>query len=211
MNYMTAGGTREADRASDGFLKGLASGIVVNNKDDKNLGRVEVQLDNHGDGQKTFWAPVLTPMAGPSRGLYALPEVDDKVLVGFVAEDPSKPVVLGGLWDASHTPPDNNSDEKNDRRLWRSRAEHELRFDDGDKNEIELTMKNGSRVYLAEKKAILEDGKGNKVEIDNGNITIQADTKITLKAAQVVIDASSTAELKAGATCKVQGAMVEIN
>ena len=50
-----------------------------------------------------------------------------------------------------------------------------------------------------------------RVEIDNGNITIEAETKITLKAAQVVIDASGTAELKAGATCKVQGAMVEIN
>jgi len=211
MNFMIGSATREADRASDGFLKGLASGTVVNNKDEQNLGRVEVQLDNHDDGHKTYWAQVVTSMAGPSRGFYNLPEEQDKVLVGFVAEDPSKPVVLGGLWDASHTPPDNNADGNNDRRVWRSRADHELRFDDGEKNEIELTMKNGSRVFLAERKAVLEDGNGNKVEIDNGNITIQADTKISLKATQVVIDATSKAEIKAGATCKIQGAMVEIN
>ena len=150
-------------------------------------------------------------MAGPSRGFFTLPDEGDKVGVIFVDSNPSKPVVVGGLWDASHTPPDSNADQKNDRRLWRSRAGHELRFDDGDKNEIELTMKNGSRVHLAEDKAILEDGKGSKVEIDGGNVTIEAQTKITLKAAQVVIDASGTAELKAGATCKVRGAMVEIN
>jgi hypothetical protein len=93
----------------------------------------------------------------------------------------------------------------------RTRAGHELRFDDGEANEIELKLAGGPRVYLAKNTAILEDGAGNTVEIKEGSIKIKADQKITLEAAQVILNASGKAEVKAGGTCKVQGAMVEIN
>lgn len=211
MSFMTGMGAKEADRGGDGFLRGLAKGTVENIKDDLNLGRVEVKLDNHNKDQKTYWAQVLTPMGGPQRGLYCLPEKDDKVLVGFIAEDPSQPVVLGALWDAEHEPPDNNEDEKNDRRLWRTRAGHELRFDDGDKKEIELKTSDGTRVFLNKSTAVMEDSSGNKVEIKDGSITIKAKSKISLEAAQIEIKADSTAKLQAGATCQVKGGMVEIN
>src|SRR5690606_27505690 len=185
MSFMTSVGTPEADRGSGGFFRGLARGIVRNNEDPENLGRVEVQLENHDDGQTTIWAPVMTSMAGAARGFYCLPEVGDAVCVGFVAEDPAQPIVLGGLWDAGQPPPDNNGDGTNGRRLWRTRAGHELRFDDGDANEIELRLAAGPRVYLAEGKALLEDGQGNRVEIDGGSITVEARSEVKLKGATV--------------------------
>lgn len=211
MSYMSGIGSNEADRASDGFLRGLCKGIVENIEDPEDLGRVEVKLDHHKGDEKTYWAQILAPMGGPEMGLYCLPERHDKVLVGFVAEDPTQPVVLGGVWDADQTPPDNNSDTTNDRRMWRTRSGHELRFDDGDKAEIELKTKDGTRVFLNQGTAVMEDSQGNKVEIKDGSITIKATQKISLEAAQIEIKADSTAKLKAGATCQVKGAMVEIN
>jgi len=211
MNFMSSAGTSDADRGSGGYFRGLARGVVRNIDDPDDLGRVEVQLENHDDGQCTIWAQVMTPMAGDKRGFYCLPEEGDAVCVGFVAEDPAQPVVLGGLWDAGQLPPDNNADRTNDRRLWRTRAGHELRFDDGDANEIELKLAAGPRVYLAKGKAILEDGQGNKVEIDGGSITIETRAEIRLKAATVSIEATGAAKLTAVGTCKVKGATVEIN
>lgn len=211
MLRMAGGGNSEADRASDGFPRGLAFGVVTNNVDPENLGRVRVKLELHSSDQDSFWARVATVMAGPEMGTYFLPELDDEVLVGFIGEDPSHPVVLGGVWNAAQLPPDNNGHESNDRRMIRTRAGHELRFDDGDANEIELKLQGGPRVYLTENTAVLEDGAGNTVEIKEGSIKIKADQKITLEAAQVIINASGKAEVKAGGTCKVQGAMVEIN
>ena len=38
-------------------------------------------------------------------GGFALPEVDDEVLVGFLNDDPRSPVVVGGLWNGSDSPP----------------------------------------------------------------------------------------------------------
>jgi uncharacterized protein involved in type VI secretion and phage assembly len=206
-----AGDGGETERASDGFARGLAFGVVTNNEDPEKLGRIRVRLELHSSDQESFWARIATPMSGSDMGVYFLPEVHDEVLVGFICEDPAHPVVLGGVWNSNNLPPDNNSHGTNDRRLVRTRAGHELRFDDGDANEIELKLASGPRVYLAESKAILEDGDGNKVEIADGSITITAAQKITLSAAQVMIDASGKAEVKAGATCKIQGAMVEIN
>ena len=212
MNMMRrmGAGTSEADRASDGFLRGLAFGIVTKNEDDDGLARIRVKLELHNDDQESFWARIATPMAGSNMGIYFLPEVGDEVLVGFIGQDPAHPVVLGAVWNGKLAPPETN-DGKNDRRLVRSRAGHELRFDDGKANEIELKLKDGPRVYLAENKAILETDSGNTVTIDNGEITVKAGKKITLTATEVVIDASGKAEMKAGGTCKVQGAMVEIN
>jgi uncharacterized protein involved in type VI secretion and phage assembly len=203
-------GTSEADRASDGFLRGLAFGRVTNNEDPDGLGRVRVKLELHSADQESYWARIATPMAGSEMGLYLLPEVGDEVLVGFIGQDPAHPVILGAVWNGQAAPPETN-DGNNDRRLLRTRAGHELRFDDGDANEIELKLAAGPRVYLAENTAILEDGGGNKVAIESGEITIEAQSKITLTAPQVVVDASGKAEFKAGGTCKIQGAMVEIN
>ncbi|MEL6168988.1 MAG: phage baseplate assembly protein V [Pseudomonadota bacterium] len=213
MNAMFGRGGAEADRASDGFPKGLAFGVVTENDGDpEGLGRVRVRLELHAEGQSSFWARVAAPMAGPEMGFYALPEVDDEVLVGFIAEDPSHPVVLGGVWNAQRLPPETNpAGEANDRRLWRSRSGHEFRFDDGDAHEIELKLADGPRVHLTQDVALLEDANGNMVQIEaSGAITIKGSTSITLEAPTVTIDAQQ-AEVKGSANCKVSGALVEIN
>ncbi|WP_377188355.1 phage baseplate assembly protein V [Ruegeria meonggei] len=202
--------TSEAERASDGFVRGLALGKVTDNEDPKGIGRVRVRLELHNEDQESFWARVATPMAGNEMGVYFLPQKDDEVLVGFIGEDPSHPVVLGSVWNGNAPPPETN-DGKNDRRLVRTRSGHEMRFDDGDTDEVEVIHNKGARVYLAENKAILETDSGNTVTIDGGEISVTAAQKITLSAPQVIVDASGKAEVKAGATCKIQGAMVEIN
>jgi uncharacterized protein involved in type VI secretion and phage assembly len=204
-------GDSEVDREGAGFPRGLAFGRVTDNEDPEGLSRVRVRLDMHTEDQQSFWARIATPMGGGEIGVYFLPEIDDEVLVGFISEDPSHPVVLGCVWNSRQLPPETNSDGNNDRRLIRSRSEHELRFDDGDANEIELTMKDGSRVYLTDGHALMEDRQGNKVEIKDGNVTVEAKQKLTLKGTNVVLQATSQVEIKAGTTCKIQGMMVEIN
>ncbi|HNS64659.1 MAG TPA: phage baseplate assembly protein V, partial [Anaerolineaceae bacterium] len=66
---------------------------VIDNKDPEKLGRIKVRFI--WDQQPTTWLRVVTPHAGPDRGNYFIPEVDDQVLVGFEFNNPDCPYVIG--------------------------------------------------------------------------------------------------------------------
>ena len=80
--------------------RGIALGIVVDNKDgaDNPGYRVRVKFPTLAAEEQSWWARIAIPMAGPERGTYVLPEIDDQVLVVFEHGDINKPVVIGSLW-----------------------------------------------------------------------------------------------------------------
>src|SRR4051812_31769405 len=83
-----------------GRIYGVVVGVVTNNQDKEGLGRVKVKFPWLSDADESNWARIATPMAGASRGVFFLPEVDDEVLVVFEQGLVSRPYVLGGLWNA---------------------------------------------------------------------------------------------------------------
>src|SRR5262249_20209525 len=76
---------------------GIVIGIVKTLDDPDRLGRMRVELPHQND-QLSYWAPMVTPMAGAGRGVCFLPEVGEQVLVAFEHGDPRRPYVLGSLW-----------------------------------------------------------------------------------------------------------------
>jgi len=75
----------------------LTLGRVTAVDDPDQLGRVQVCLPAHGDPD-VGWLGVLCPGAGPDRGIVALPDVDDTVLVALPHTGPADGVVLGSLY-----------------------------------------------------------------------------------------------------------------
>lgn len=213
MNAMTPMPQPESTHESGGYLKGVAIAVVTQNRDPDGLGRVKLKFSWESEPRESDWARCAVPMAGKDRGTYFLPEVGDEVLVAFEREDMRFPYVLGALWNGQDAPPDNDSDGKNDRRVIKSRQGHTLTFDDGDQGSVELRLQDGKHLKIDDQGLLLEDGKGNKVSIEStsGAISIEAAQSLTLKAPSITLDASATAELKAGATMTVRGGMVQIN
>jgi uncharacterized protein involved in type VI secretion and phage assembly len=188
---------------ASGRILGVAVGIVTNNQDPDSLGRVRVRFPWLDDGAESFWARVVSPMAGNQRGLYFLPEVDDEVLVAFQHGRPEAPVVLGGLWNGKDKSPADNGDGKNNLRVIKSRSGHLIRFDDTDgKEKIEIIDKSG-------KNKIVVDSAANTVTISaDADVTIQsANGKIALGGASVEIKSTSgdiAIASQAGMTVKAQ-------
>jgi uncharacterized protein involved in type VI secretion and phage assembly len=213
MDAMVAPRMNEAEREADGFIQGLAVGVVTDNQDDEGLARVRVRLPWHAEGDTSFWARLAMPMAGDNRGMYCVPEIGDEVLVAAENGDPSHFYVLGALWNGQAPPPDNNDDGNNDRRLFRSRAGHELRFDDGDNPEIELKLSDGKHLVMDDDGVVLEDGNGNTIKIESGSgaISITAGSQLKLKSQSVSIEADASMEIKATGTLTLRGATVQIN
>lgn len=196
-----------------GHANGVAVAIVCNNKDDSGQGRVKVKYPWYKNPTESYWARVATPMAGANRGLYFIPEVDDEVLVAFDRGDVRFPYIIGSLWNGKAPAPENNADGKNDRRVIRSRKGHSLSFDDGEAGQVRLALNDGKTLTINDDGIRIDDGKGNSLRIDSkgGQLTVEAATKLSLKAPAISIESSGTLEIKAGATLTLQGAMININ
>jgi len=204
---------RETTLESGGNLKGLAIALVTQNKDDEGLCRVKVRYPWHEKPRESYWARLVTPMAGKERGLVLIPEVGDEVVVGFEREDLRFPYVIGALWNGRDKPPLANDDGKNDKRILQSRKKHYLLFDDGAKGVVELKHEKGRKVVFDDNGFAVQDETGNVVKVDSnsGAMTIEAKGQLNIKAATITIEATGTLELKASATLTIRGALVNIN
>lgn len=102
-------GAVSSDRAAgapSSFGAQLVLGVVTNNQDPNNLGRVRVRYPALGPDAEGAWARIATPSAGKERGLLMLPVVGEEVLIGFEHDDTTRPYVLGSLFNGQDTPGD---------------------------------------------------------------------------------------------------------
>ncbi|MEU8212938.1 contractile injection system protein, VgrG/Pvc8 family [Micromonospora sp. NPDC049044] len=74
-------------------------GTVTDVADPDGLGRVRLTLPTYGD-LDVGWLAVLCPGAGRGKGLVALPDPDDTVLVVLPGGEPASGIVLGSLFGA---------------------------------------------------------------------------------------------------------------
>ena len=206
-------GPRETASGPGGTLKGVAVAIVTQNNDDQGLCRVKVRYPWHERPGDSYWARLVTPMAGADRGLVLIPEVGDEVLVAFEREDLRFPFVLGALWNGTDKPPLANTDGKNDKRILQSRKKHYLLFDDGSRGVVELAHQKGRKVTFDDSGIVLQDENGNRLTIDSAGdaIMLEAKGQLNIKGAAISIEASGTLDLKAGATLTIRGATVNIS
>ena len=133
---MRSGGPRI--ESLDNTSYGLHYAIVCQNKDPEKLERIKVRLPwlDGGEEDQTHWAQLLTPFEGKKFGWYTLPDVDDVVVVAFIAGDMSQPVIIGGIWSKTDNSPEPNEDGKNNFRGYRSRVGHRLLLDDSSKVKV---------------------------------------------------------------------------
>lgn len=159
-------------------------GIVTNNQDPEEWGRVKVKFPTLPGNEESHWARLISPMAGADRGFEFIPEVNDEVVVAFEHGDFNRPFVLGSLWNGKDKPPEAissvvNSTGKVDKRIIRSRTGHTITLDDTDgggkvslvdqtgKNLLEIDSAQNTVAIKTDDKAEIETKSGHKVILDD--------------------------------------------
>ena len=201
----------------EGRFYGTCVGIVTNNKDEEGLGRVKVKFPWLSVQDESYWARVVTPMAGKDRGMYFLPEKDDEVLVAFEHGMIEFPYILGALWNGQDKPPESNNDGKNNKRIIKSRSGHQIILDDTEnneqiiirdktgKNEIIIDSKNNAIMVRVEKDMVVEV-KG-KISINNssGEVVIETKKMILKGELEVEKNTSIKGNLDVNKNAKIKG------
>jgi phage baseplate assembly protein V len=186
-------------RTTDKRFFGVVEAVVVDVIDPEGEGRVKVQFPWFDEETVTDFCRVCQIYAGNGYGAFFVPEVGDEVLVGFVHGDMRMPVVLGGLYNGQDKPPSARRADQ-DQKMVRTKAGHELVFDDHDQR-VTLKSKGGLTVELDDtgKKVTVTTAAGPSVVLDgsSSSITIEA-TSVTVKATSVALQAGHV-ELSQGA------------
>ncbi|HUC33015.1 MAG TPA: phage baseplate assembly protein V [Ilumatobacteraceae bacterium] len=216
--------SNEAVRVEAWSRLGPVIGVVSNNKPEegKHAGMVKVKFHTIDDQVESAWARVVSVAGGKSRGMIAIPEVDDEVLVVFEQGDTTRPIVLGGLWSENKpTPVGTDKYVENGKvKVWsiHSRTGQRITVTDGGdekeqnikismpKDKIFLHVGNDKVELFADTKTLeLQSGKASVLLDGKGAITINADSSLTLKAKQDITIEGMNVTIKAQQNFKAEG------
>ena len=222
LSLASGGGGSDGSGSS---VRGVQVGLVTDNQDPDNHGRVRVQLPYFGPDFVTNWARVVAPGNGQDRGFVWIPEVHDEVLVVFHHGDVSEPYVLGGLWNQKDPPPsiELDGDHLKARKLV-SRTGQKLVFsDESGKEGILVSSADGTilvQVDSANKKVVITANGGGKVEMKaQGDITIDAQGSVKISGtggveisspASTKVSGTGQLSLEAGGVTSVKGSQVSL-
>jgi uncharacterized protein involved in type VI secretion and phage assembly len=84
---------------------GKYRGMVINNIDPEQRGRLLVSVPDVSGDLPTTWAMACVPITGKGSGIYVVPQVGTGVWVEFEQGDPDHPIWVGGFWGSSSEVP----------------------------------------------------------------------------------------------------------
>ena len=134
-------------------------GVVTQVNDPEGFGRVRVKLPNYND-LETDWLGVLAAGAGLGKGLLALPDVDDTVLVLLPSGNPAEGVILGGLYGSL------------------KREDWDWGVEEGAVRRYSMQTPNGQRIILDDAKQTI------RVETSDGSFLEMSPEKVRLHASR---------------------------
>lgn len=181
----SVGGDRASGSGGPVFGTQLVVGLVTNNTDPDNMGRVRVQYPSLGHDAEGAWASIASVSAGTARGVMMLPVVGEEVLVGFEHGDTRRPYVLGSLFNGSDLPGDDLTQNQDGSFAVLS----DQKIVATAKDAMNLTTKQSLTVSAdqsisetAQQSYTIESKQGDiSIKSDMGNITIEGMQSVTIK------------------------------
>ncbi len=188
-------------------VEGLQIGLVMKLDEDPNgQNRVQVSVPISQAKTKGVWARMANFYASNHFGGFFVPEVGDEVVLGYLNNDPSHPVVLGSMYSSNQPPPyDLTAD--NFTKAVVTRSNLKLEFDD-DKKAITIVTPGQNKIVLSDddKSILMQDQNGNKVELSDNGIVLDSPKDISITAkGKVTIDATGQIGISSKADVSVEG------
>lgn len=184
---------------------GIVVGVVTNNNDPEQRGRVRVKYPSLSDKEESAWAPVATAASGNARGLLMLPQPDEEVVIGFEHGDSRRPIVLGSTFNGKDKPgPDLLQNRDGSFAVLSDEKIHQH-----SKKDFEIKSDQKMIVEIKQDEKTTVQGKSEHTTTGSNTqkaqtFTVEAGSSMTVKGVSVTVEASAALTLK-GATVDIQG------
>ena len=146
-------------------------GVVTAVNDPEHLGRVKVRLPTC-ENLETDWVQVMTVGAGAGKGIIALPDLDDRVLVLCAQQDPAQGIVIGGLYGMAGSPDSGVEGEAVKRFTILTPGGQRVRLDDQNKA-VRVENSAGSYVELLPGEVVLHSAAPLRIEAPGQSVVIR--------------------------------------
>jgi len=195
---------------ASGFIpgvEGLQIGVVLKlDEDPDSQNRIKVSVPLLQAETEGVWARLANFYASDSFGAFFVPEIGDEVILGYLNNDPSNPIVLGSLYSGKKAPPyDLTADNFTKAVVTKSKLK--IEFDD-DKKIITIITPGDNKLVLSDedKSILLQDQNNNRVELNPDGITLDSPKDISISAkGKISIDALGEIAVSSKADVKVEG------
>jgi len=163
---------------------GKHRGLVTDNQDPLNLGRIKAKVPEVLQDVETGWALPALPYSGDGFGAYTVPSPGAGVWIEFEAGDVSRPIWTGCFWGDGQLPKDEGGTAATPPlKILRSEQGLLVALNDDDQT-ITVSDSGGSNLV--------------KIKTQEGRITIQASAMVVVEAPQIQLVADSTHPLVFG-------------
>jgi uncharacterized protein involved in type VI secretion and phage assembly len=146
-----------------------------------------VHLPSLSDNYETDWARIAQLMAGSSHGAAFMPDVDDEVLVAFEHGDIRRPYILGALFNRGAAPDLGGELVQN-----------------GKAARCGLVSGAGHHLFL------IDSGQASVELSAAGELILQADRRVRLKAPELVLEADQRISLQASGNIQIDAGGGEV-
>jgi|SRR5260370_32111802 uncharacterized protein involved in type VI secretion and phage assembly len=154
----------------EGRYYGKYRGIVTDNQDPDNLGRIRVKVPRLLADVEIGWALPCVPYGGTSeQGLFAVPDSNASVWIEFESGDLAYPIWCGTWWGDSEVPESATPDQK----VLKTSSGHKIVLDDN-AGSVLVQDSNENKVTLDSNGIKLEDSNGNSVTMDSSGVTVSS-------------------------------------
>ncbi|MCS3800100.1 type VI secretion system Vgr family protein [Niastella sp. OAS944] len=193
------------------------SALVVDNRDEAGLGRVQVRFHWMGEKEKSPLLRVVSPYAGNGKGMFMLPEKGEEVIVSFAGGKATRPYVVGTVYNGG-AKSEYGAVAGNHIKAIQTRSGIKVIMDDSE-GSVLMQDKSGNQLKMDGDKSILIKANGSlkltcgeaELEMKDGEITISG-KKISIKTTEDLnIECNEKANINAGVDLSMQAGVIRLN
>ncbi|SFN33230.1 hypothetical protein SAMN05216386_0522 [Nitrosospira briensis] len=150
---------------------GKFRGVVSNNSDPNNMGRIRARVPDVFGENESGWALPALPYAGKSVGLFLIPPANASVWIEFEHGDPEYPVWTGCFWAQGEVPA---SPANADMKVLKTNVATITINDSAGSGGITIETTAGMKIVMDSSSIEVTNGQGASVKLSGNQVSINS-------------------------------------